>query len=57
MNFFGILDSIFYRVLFLTKRERLQKAIDANDIYKSEAKIDLEFINLRSNESFIKLTE
>ena len=34
----------------------LSKAISINISYKNEAKIDLEFINLRDNESFIALT-
>ena len=35
----------------------LSNAISANANYKSEASIDLEFINLRTNEAFIKLTK
>ncbi len=35
----------------------LRKAIDANTSYKNEAIKDLEFINLRKNESFIALTK
>ena len=35
----------------------LTKAISANASYKSEAAKDLEFVNLRSNESFIALTK
>ena len=35
----------------------LTNAITANTSYKSEANIDLEFINLRTNEAFISLTK
>jgi len=35
----------------------LTNAITANTNYKSEANIDLEFINLRTNEAFISLTK
>ena len=37
--------------------ENLQKAINANNLYKAEAKLDLEFVKLRSDELFINLTE
>lgn len=35
----------------------LTKAINANNAYKKEAVKDLEFVNLRSNESFVELTK
>ena len=35
----------------------LTNAINANPNYKAEATIDLEFINLRTNEAFIALTK
>ena len=35
----------------------LTKAINANASYKTEAVTDLEFVNLRTNESFIELTK
>ena len=35
----------------------LTKAINANAYYKTEAVKDLEFVNLRTNESFIALTK
>ena len=35
----------------------LSSAISANNKYKEEASIDLEFINLRENEAFIELTK
>ncbi len=40
-----------------TAIENLQKAINANNLYKAEAKLDLEFVKLRSDELFINLTE
>ncbi|MDB9809394.1 hypothetical protein OAB72_01580, partial [Flavobacteriales bacterium] len=35
----------------------LKNAITSNENYKAEATIDLEFLNLRTNEAFIKLTK
>ena len=35
----------------------LTNAITGNANYKVEAAIDLEFVNLRTNEAFIKLTK
>ena len=35
----------------------LKKAISADSNYKAEAAIDLEFVNLRTNEAFIALTK